>query len=370
MGKNRGKGNNQNKAKSRDEGAYLTEPLTKKQVIRQAKTVRRLALGPEKQILKGEERASNLRSKEIKQWFPQYGEAVEAAAGQTADAYRTAGSTIGADTSGMAAYAETLRQRLGSEAAADATLRGAANDTSGSTLNAEAQLARIGSANTLSSVIAGQGASQGSYLADKKRIGSREKIKQLSDESDRRMALAGEKKQLARQGRDIVRDELARLKDAERDYALGLQAASTSRKGQKLDARAAAATRAETRRHNLQGEATAAQNANTSASNAATSRQGERRLRRDARYDRRHPNAGESSSSEDKPGISVREALGFLRTAPLGPKGELPYSTDKEAIDYLINRSVEASVARAAVKKASQGSGSSGYSSANAITGG
>src|SRR5690606_17695249 len=140
--------------------------------------------------------------------------------------------------------AETLRQRLAQEGMADAQRRGASFDPSGSQLNAQAQLARINAANILQGVTAAQGASQGAYMTDKRRIAERESITQRMREQDRRRALAQERRALLREKGEYMASLRPAAREAERNYHLGLLAARDRRAARRFEAREAAKERA------------------------------------------------------------------------------------------------------------------------------
>jgi hypothetical protein len=221
--------------KRKNKQSPFTKPLTAKRARKEIKAAGRLAVGPEQKIIQAERRTSKVQSRRIRDWFPQYGQAVQQAGARTAAAYQGADEKISSAADASTNYAETLRQRLAQEGMADAAKRGVAYDDSGSNVGAQAQLARINSSDTLRGVTASQGAAQAGYYADKKRIGEREKVEQLLQEQERRRSYTQQLQDLAKRKSDTMIQEKGRLRDSERDYHLGLLAAKEPGKARKFE---------------------------------------------------------------------------------------------------------------------------------------
>lgn len=220
------------------------KPLTPKRFRRESRAMANVRYRPELRSIKGEQRASKQRQRHIRKWFNQYGKSIDQAAQRTASAYQGAGQQIGQNSQAAANYAETLRQRLAQEGMADAQRRGASFDPSGSQLNAQAQLARINAANVLQGVTAAQGASQGAFMADKRRIAKRESITQRMREQDRRRALSQERRALQRDRGEYMASLRPQAREAERNYHLGLLAARDRKAARRFERREAAKDRA------------------------------------------------------------------------------------------------------------------------------
>lgn len=280
--------------------AFFTKPLTRKRAVRQAKLASRLATRPERRAIKGEIRAEKVLQSRIPDYFKQYQQAVSGAADKTAAAYGEAAKSIGASSSSAAAYAEALRQRLAGEETTDEEIRGATVGTGGSDLSKASQEARINAANVLTGVLAGQGASQAGYYADKARIGSREQVEQMLRSAARQRGVRKDLRVLGREAGDIRRQELADLRDRERDYRLGLKAAREPGKARRHSARQAGLERA------------------FESSEAAKARRNARReAARERRTDRRTSTSsgGGGGSARRDIGAAIREAQGEIENA-------------------------------------------------------
>lgn len=291
----------------------LTAPLTRKDLRRELKATGRLAVGPEKRILEAERRTSRVQSRRIKDWFPQYGKSVQQAAQRTRVGYGQADASIAAASDQAQNYAEQLRQRLAQEAQADANLRGVQYDPSGSLVNAQSQLARINSANTLRGVTAAQGASQNAYLQDKRRIGRREMVEQLLREQQRRRSYTEDLRDLARRKSDSMIQEKGRLRDSERDYYLGLLAA----RGEKAARRMSRRESHRDRKFNRQ-----------------QARKDRRFDKNESEKDRRDGGSSQGTSNDRPDREDIAKIMAMLRKA--GPSGALAEAKRSQVIDELL----------------------------------
>jgi hypothetical protein len=238
--------------KKRNKAGYLTKPLSKKAVKRQVKTVAKLATRPEKRALQGEIRASRLQDDHIDSYFKQYGESL---------------NRINQQTGGALA---------GSSSAAP----------------------------------------HNKYMADLMAIGERQKIQLKTEEAARRASLRKDKRSLARETGDLRREEFARLRDAERDYQLGLGAAKLDKKSLKVSSALEAGQQREAARHNRQSERTSAQNAATSAFSAQTSRKNARLSRQKFKHDKKHPDASETKNDRadiERASVLLRSWAKYLK---------------------------------------------------------
>lgn len=312
----------------------FTKPLTRKSARKEIKAAGRLAVGDEQRILKAERRTSKVQSRRIRDWFPQYGQAVGQAAQRTAGAYQGADQQIASASDASTNYAETLRQRLAQEGMADAQKRGVQYDPSGSNVGAQAQLARINSSDTLRGVTASQGAAQGAYYADKQRIGQREKIEQLLQEQERRRSYTQDLRDLAKRKSDTMIQERGRLRDSERDYHLGLLAARGNKRSARISAQNSRRSAATTRR----GQNITRQN---SIRSARTSRQNSKRANA--------PDGGGGDRRERKQ--DIRQAMAKIRNHESSAKPKDQFSSRKEAMDYLEAAGVPRGIAKRAIKR-------------------
>lgn len=215
----------------------FTKPLTRKRSRRELKAATRLAFGPQKRALKKEIKGTRLSKKRIRQYFPNYRESIGEAASRTQAAYGQAQQEIGAASQSAANFAEQVRQRMAQEAMEDAARRGVAYDPSGSQTGAQANLARMNTANVLRGVTSAQGASQQAMFADKGRIAQREKIEQLLRADARKRSLQGERRDLLRDQGAFRADQLRQMRGEERDYLLGLMAAGEPGKARRFQAK-------------------------------------------------------------------------------------------------------------------------------------
>jgi hypothetical protein len=298
-------------------------PLSGKRYRKEVKAAGRLAVGPEKQIVKGEKRASKVQQRRIRDWFPQYQEEIQKAANRTTSAYSQADQRMENASSVAADYANRLRQELASEAQADAQNRGVTYDPSGSETNVAAQLARINSTDTLRGVTSAQGAAQNAYFQDKSRIAGREKIEQLLTEQARRRAANMDLKDLARRQGDAQLAERGRLRDSERDYYLGLLAARGEKKAQAFTEQNARADRRFSR--------------NESAKDRANTR-----------WTDTHgtPSSGSGGGKDkaDLGGEGVRSAMAEVRR-------EKGLKSNRDVMDFLISQGYSKKVAQQAINR-------------------
>jgi hypothetical protein len=214
-------------------------------------------------------------------------------------------------------------------------------DPSGSNVGAQAQLARINSSDTLRNVTSSQGAAQASMFADKQRIAQREKIEQLLQEQERRRSYTQDLRDLAKRKSDTMIQEKGRLRDSERDYHLGLLAAKGSKRSARISAQNSKRSAATTRR----GQNITRQN---SIRSAKTSRQNSKRANQD--------DGGGKGGGSNK--VDIRRASSYLRQGVNVNK--LNDKNKRKAVDYLINRGVDPSVARQVVRRALNKGGKGG----------
>jgi hypothetical protein len=355
----------------------LMSVATPKAIRREAKAATRQEYQPITREIKAEKRASKLQQGRIGDYFGEYGTTVDDAAKRTADAYSGATATIQGTSDSAAKYAEELRSKLASEDQANAQLRGASYDSEGSQTNAAAQLARINSANTLIGVNASQGATQQAYLSDKKAIGSREEIEQHLREAARKRSLNKDLRDVAKDKGTYKVAKLAELKDRERDFGLSQQAATASRrsdrkaqaltaKGQKITAKNAkrsakvtarnARLSAQTQRRgqNITARGQDITAANNRADNARADRDS-RSTRQDRAHDNAHPNAGDAKST-----YTVGKAVSVIREHERNPTKGDKFTSEGQAVDYLVAHGYSRKVAQRAVSQLLGGNQPSG----------
>jgi hypothetical protein len=232
------------------------------------------------------------------------------------------------------------------EERADAEKRGVAYDASGSHTSVDANLARVNAANVLSGVTSAQGANQAAYLSDKQRIGNREEKEQLLREAARRRSIKSEKKDLAREGRDVVLSERARLRDSERDFYLGKLAAGNTARGQELSAQ-------NSKRSSRTSRANSRRTASNSKRSARVSRANSKRSAKTSRQNSKRSNKGDGGGG-GAGGFSRQDKLQAKDYLAAGVKVNKVDSSKerRQAVAYLTNRGVDPRLSRKTVKKA------------------
>lgn len=307
------KTNDKNKSKNGGNGkgrkeptAYLQSPLTRSALRREVKSLAKLEYQPLQRQIKDEKRASGLQQKRIKDWFGQYDESLDESLDRTVSAYETAGAAIDADSMRSADYAEELRQRLAKEGAADAATRG--TTYAPDSVAAAANLARIQTADTLGAVNSTQAANAKAYMADKKTIGTRERIEQAFREDARKRSLNQDSRELARDKGSFLTAKTAELEDRERDYALGVQAATgevASRRNQRKLARMYASNKQAEQERSLQNQLTVTEA--QAAAEAADDRRSKKYL------DQQDKQSGKSNGGGTPSAKEMRKAMAFIR---------------------------------------------------------
>ena len=330
-----------------DDLSQFVAPLTPKTFKRELRAASRLQFRPQQRELQGEARAERSTRHKIRDYYKEYGAAVDRAAADTKTAYSDAASQQNAQSAISQANDSALRSRLESQAQADAQLRGATYTPS--TVSTQASSARRDSAALLAASTAGQGASQRSYLADRARIGVGSKIDQLQKSRARSRSIAQSKRDLAKAKGDYATDYRRQTRDTERQFYLEQLQAANTRRGQNIT-RANAQLSAATQRRGQDisnanadaSRAVAQQNANTSARNSRTSARNGRSMRQDRAHDNRHPS---SSSGGRDPG-EVTKGLSLLKSAPKGS-----FSNWAEAYEYLVGKGISPNAAHDAVRR-------------------
>lgn len=306
----------------RQSDSPLTQPLSGKRLRREIKAAGRLAVGPEKRIVKGERRTSKIQSRRINEWFPQYQEEIAKAAMRTTSAYSQADQRMANASATAADYAEQLRQNLAQEGMQDAQNRGVTYDPSGSQVGVEANLARINSSDTLRGVTASQGAAQTGMYADKSRIAERERIEQLLREQARRRSYTQDLKDLSKRQSDAMLQEKGRLRDSERDYYLGLLAARGDKKAQAFAEQNAKADRRFDR--------------NQSAKDRKLTKSENAKDRNQSRWENKHggsTSSGDGGKDKQRDATNVKSAVDALRFAY--SKGKLSGHSKQEILANL-----------------------------------
>lgn len=336
---------------------YIAAPLTQGQLTRQAKRTARLQTQPIKREIKAEQRASDLQLHRLGDYFDQYKTELGTTGQKVADAYATADQSIAQTGQSTADYAEQLRQKLAAEGRADAATRGATYDTGQDATAAQATVSRLDSSGILQNVTKANAASAADLYANKGTIASREKVEQKLREAARKRTYNQDLKDLATRTGDLTKQAVSDLTKQERDFYLGQQAASLSAKSQRSDAKAtrrsqnitsqenairdqlAAASQAETHRHNTASE-------QNTAHGQAVSEANSRRARRAARRADRQQHRQDQRAQQQENRGSVSAAVGLLNSAPKGA-----YTDTKSAYQYLLSKNVSAADAHAAIRR-------------------
>ncbi|MGH2761433.1 MAG: hypothetical protein ACRDLD_02445 [Thermoleophilaceae bacterium] len=373
--RNRRPSRTRNRRSRRDQG-YFTKPLTRKRFKREMKAAERMEFRPEKQAIRREARAERGQRERISDYFDAYGEATQGANRATQSAYENAQKTLRDLTASSTASDTATRAKADAEARADAKARGVTYDPSQSQKSAAGSSSRRAASDTFGGLVATQGAGQAAYLIDKGRVGEGERVNQLLRSHARSRTIKKDKRALAREKRDYRRDYRTRARDTERQYLLEQMALTGDARGDKTQLKLARRYGLNTKREqkrSLKGQRKvaklharnrAAEQRRSHRSQAAISAGHARNERRDDRRSRRYAQRQGQGQGRGGRGPSkgeVRRALGYLRQANRGD-----YRSKREAIDYLINRGVSPSAARAAVRRAAGGGGGGRDVTANA----
>jgi hypothetical protein len=354
----------------------LAKPLTGKRYKRELKAQRRLEFGPEQRQLASEKRAARLTTQRTGDWYDSYLNDLKRLQGQVQGAYAQAGQQVASGNAAQAGYAESLRQRLGTEDRADAKLRGANYDPSQSGTAAQAALARYSTGNTMGGLLATQGANENAYFAAERGIGHGSKVDQLLRARARGRTVNADLRDLASRKRKFAADYASQARPQERDFYLGLLQAKLGKQASKRSAQTSLAnaqlssqtSRANSRRSFEAAMGNLRERVRHDQISESQAAQQEARLRKQFRQGRKefrltHTPGGKSRGTVGSGSSSggVGKAIAELRYhgSTLSPKEQRSF-TRQDAIAYLIHAGFDRQTAQEAVRHLLGGGGGSG----------
>lgn len=169
------------------ERPWWAPPKTRGEAVKQSYLETRPEYLPVKRQIHQQIAASNKRQHEVGDWWNEYLQKVQGAAGATQQAYANAAQ----QTQGLISQASALDSqntaRLNQEAAASAASRGVEAPTAAFTARANAaQAQRNFAGDVQGAATAARGANQFAYLTEQGRIGAGQRVKSMMDEGSRR----------------------------------------------------------------------------------------------------------------------------------------------------------------------------------------
>lgn len=310
--------------------------LSGKKRKREFKSAARLQFKPIQKQVQGEIRASKTRQKkEIPSWFKAYQDTIDKGRGETEAKYKAVQAQLSGQTKASSDRATSRQRELQAQDVKDAAVRGTKADTTEAKRSADAASSRASAANTNYATVAGQGASQFSYLTDKKRIGEGEKINQLLKESARERSLRQDKQDVSREKRDFLTDLGRQLRGDERDFYIQNKAFAEDRRGQKQQMKLAKQYGENKRREQKRSVRGQKKIAGIHAKNERADD------KRAGKWKNQGGGGGGGASKEE-----VRRAVSLLKRGA-GDK----FKTPKQGIHYLRTAGISSAAARKATRR-------------------
>lgn len=335
----------------------LTAPIaTRKQFRREVQAAARLQFQPQRRALRAEQRAEReLRNRRIPGYFAEYDQAVQNASTATDAAYDQALATISKTTAASSAQDNAVRAKMDAEARADAARTGTTYRPT--TDSAQASASRRATSDQFAALTANQGATEQAYLADKRRIGTGEKVNQLMKSHDRSRTIRSDKRALAREVGAFKVDQRRQIRSDERNYDLQLKTLASDKRGQ--NTQLAVAKQYGKNKRKEQSRSLQNQLAVIQAQMQAAKAKGnqtllnqlkvtEAQLRAKLRGGRqsKHIVASQGGGGNDREAGTMGKAMSYLRSHRGGK-----FESYQAAVDYLVNRGIPLKLAKKAATK-------------------
>lgn len=340
------------KAKERFTGTH-----TPKQAAHIAGREAQAEYGPIKRSLRSDLRASRKREGELGQWYGQLAADIGTATAAGSDLYAAQQAEISKRLADAGVTDRASSAGLSAADAQAAALLGGAADAKGAASRAAAGTALAQQRVTMAAPLAAEGANFLRYQGARK-VSARERgIEARQGESARRRKIKEDIRAARKEQGGKKVERLEALREGDRDFSIQQDVAggkegynraieNQAKLGLKGDKVTAAATVGAASKYAGADRRTAAATERSAKTSAGA------RKRSAKAQERVAETQGENSKNKDKGGYNVREAIGLLRKGLNGKK-----VTFSEAVDYLVNRGVDISVAKAAVRKQAGGSG-------------
>jgi len=334
---------------------------TPKQANRVASAEARAEYQPVIRGLRSEARASRKRQGELGQQYGQLTADIGGNIDRAAQTYAQQQAEITKRLADAGGADRTSSAGLSAQDAATAALLGGPTDQRGAELRAAAAQALAQQRVSMNAPLAAEGANFIHYLGGRK-VSARERgIESGKAESDRRRKIKEDIRAAKKERGQKKVANLETLRGGDRDFSVQQTVAGgkegynraiekQAKLGYKGDVVTAQAQVAAAQAYSRARERGASAQEATAAANLAGSRVKAHAQENTAKI------YGKNSGKKDKGGYSVREALGLLRE---GFKNGQRI-TASQAVDYLVNRGVDVSVAKAAVRRQSGGGGKPG----------
>jgi hypothetical protein len=312
--------------------------------------------GPIKRSLRSDLRASRKREGELGQWYGQLASDIGTAAEQGADLYAAQQAELTKRLADAGAADSASSAALANTDARTAALLGGPVDAKGAALRDAAKTALAQQRVTVSAPLAAQGADFLRFQGARK-VSARERgIEARQGESARRRKIKEDIRSARKEQGGKKVERLEALREGDRDFSVQkVVAGGKEGYNRAIEKQAALGLRGD----KVTAAATLGAASQYAGADRRTAAATERSAKTSAGARKRSARAQENvaatqgeNKKNDKGGYSVREAVGILRKGLNGKK-----VTFSEAVDYLVNRGVDISIAKAAVKKQSGGGG-------------
>lgn len=198
----------------------VTAPLEPKTLRKEVRSRTNLEYRPLERKLGGELRASNQRVRDVGNWWGEYLAQVAGLRADTTNAYANAATQTQGLIDQSSAIDTANTQRLNTEEAASAALRGQAPSGEAAQREAAAQAQRNYLSSAMGGANAARGANQYAYLTDKQRIGAGQSIASRREEQKRGISIRQDQRELAKSRGDFAVKTRGDLRDKERDYLI------------------------------------------------------------------------------------------------------------------------------------------------------
>ncbi len=210
-------------------GSKTVQPLSGKGLKKFIRAGSRLRYGPLENELDKQLRAEQATQQRNKAYYNDYLSRVRNIQQNTGDIYSRANDQLATAQQQASVGDSNLLQILNQNRQKQAETMGAAPSDAVNPL-AQAQVARSSAALGNQQRIIGQGATQQSYLADQRRIGSRQKIETLQEGLDRIRSVRQDQEDMAREKGAFKTDMLRDLREGERGFLIDLLSGPNARK--------------------------------------------------------------------------------------------------------------------------------------------
>lgn len=221
----------------RKEQQRVTEPMTGKDIRRETRTQTNMKFRPLEREIAGEIGASKKRTGEVGDWWSTYLDEVNKGRAETAGAYAQAGATSAAQMAQASSIDSANTQRLDTDAAASAALRGVEPSQAPAQREAAMQAQRNYLAQAQANTTGQLGANQFGYLTDQKRIGVGQSIAGRTAEQGRTRSLERDRRATRRERGDYSATKRTELRGKEFEKKVQTSAFNLDKKTAAQEAR-------------------------------------------------------------------------------------------------------------------------------------